>query len=635
MLTLLAVFALVQTVPLADRHRVWLEEEVHFVMGHRETASFLALDTDEARDRFIVGYWNRRDPTPGTPRNEFRDRHHARLEEADRLFTLLETKPGRFTERGRAYQLLGPPQSREDFSYAGDRLFPLELWHYAGRTEAFLPESFYLIYFRDGGHGDYRLWSPVSDGAQALVPHHEPGRFLLDEQGAYEELRRVDMELAQAARSLVPGDDRNTPSFSAESLRINIESYADMADRHRGVDAQVRARTSFRQLGVASTAAVLYDATGIPQVHYALEVPFSKVRWREEGNRSRASFGITCRMMDALGRQVDVIEDWIDLDLSEEERTSLEGQALSFQGRLILPTGRYVLDFTLVSTPVGTSDAVSLTVDVPALSGREVSPILLARSRVGLGDGRFHDRLPFQNSESIWSPSPDGLFPATEAVAVLQITGREGGTSLHWSLSPVNQDDDIIWEMKRELAAGSLAVRTVQQVIPLGHVADGAYTLKVRLPDESSETRITVDRAVTLQTVRVLSRESLTAGDGRIRFQRGLLFARIGDTESAIEEMSEAIRLLPRDIEIHLKLAFLLYATERYVEVIASLQPLAPHYPNESDVFVLLGFASLELGDAGKAVSYLQSALALRPDDDRLTLALTQAREQSGSGPPQ
>ena len=540
MLTLLAVFALVQTVPLADRHRVWLEEEVHFVMGHRETASFLALDTDEARDRFIVGYWNRRDPTPGTPRNEFRDRHHARLEEADRLFTLLETKPGRFTERGRAYQLLGPPQSREDFSYAGDRLFPLELWHYAGRTEAFLPESFYLIYFRDGGHGDYRLWSPVSDGAQALVPHHEPGRFLLDEQGAYEELRRVDMELAQAARSLVPGDDRNTPSFSAESLRINIESYADMADRHRGVDAQVRARTSFRQLGVASTAAVLYDATGIPQVHYALEVPFSKVRWREEGNRSRASFGITCRMMDALGRQVDVIEDWIDLDLSEEERTSLEGQAL-----------------------------------------------------VGLGDGRFHDRLPFQNSESIWSPSPDGLFPATEAVAVLQITGREGGTSLHWSLSPVNQDDDIIWEMKRELAAGSLVVRTVQQVIPLGHVADGAYTLKVRLPDESSETRITVDRAVTLQTVRVLSRESLTAGDGRIRFQRGLLFARIGDTESAIEEMSEAIRLLPRDIEIHLKLAFLLYATERYVEVIASLQPLAPHYPNESDVFVLLGFASL------------------------------------------
>ena len=626
-----------QSVPLAERHTVWLEEEVHFVMGQRETASFLALDTDEARDRFMLSFWNRRDPTPGTPRNEFRDRHHARLEEADRLFTLLETKPGRLTERGRAHQLLGPPQSREDFSYAGDRLFPLELWHYTGRTEAFLPESFYLIYFRDGVHGDYRLWSPVSDGVQALVPHHEPGRFLLDEQGAYQALGRVDIELAQAARSLVPGDGGNTRFFSAESLRINIESYADMADRHRGVDGQVRTRTSFRQLGVASTAAVLYDATGIPQVHYALEVPFSKVQWREEGNRFRASFGITCQMsqtMDVLGRPVDAIEDWIDLDLSEEEWTSSEGQALSLQGRLILPTGRYGLDFTLVSTPAGTSDTASLTVDVPALSGREVSPILLARSRVGLDDGRFHDRLPFQNSEFLWSPSPDGVFPATEAVAVLQITGREGGTSLHWSLSPVNQDDDIIWETKRELAPVSLAVRTVQQVIPLSHVADGAYTLKVRLPDASSGTRITVDRAVTLQKVRVLSRESLTAGDGRIRFQRGLLFARIGDTESAIDEMREASRLLPRDLEIHLKLAFLLYATERYAEVIVSLQPLARHYPNEPDVFVLLGFASLELGDAGKAISYLQSALALRPDDDRLTLALARAREQSGSRPP-
>ncbi len=634
MLTLLAVFALVQSVPLAERHRVWLEEEVHFVMGHRGTASFLALDTDEARDRFIIGYWNRRDPTPGTPRNEFRDRHDRRLEEADRLFTFLETEPGRFTERGRAYQLLGPPQSREDFSYAGNRLFPLELWHYAGRTEAFLPESFYLVYFRDGGHGDYRLWSSVSDGAQALVPHHEPGRFLLDEQGAYEELRRVDMELAQAARSLVPGDGSNT-SFSGESLRINIESYADMADRHRGLDEKVRARTSFRQLGVASTAAVLYDATGIPQVHYALEVPFSKVRWREEGNRSRASFGITCRMTDALGRQVDVIEDWIDLDLSEEERTSLEGQALSLQGRLILPTGRYVLDFTLVGTPAGTSDAVSMTVDVPVVSGREVSSILLARSREGLVEGRFVDRLPFQIDGIVLNPSPNGIFPATEALALLQISGFPSGTRLDWSLTTGDGNDDVVWTGTSEVPPGSPPVVTVQRAVPLQNVPDGDYTFKVELEGARRESRLSVDHSATPQSVRVLSRESLAAGDGRIRLQRGLLFARIGDAESAITELAAASRLRPRDLEIRLKLALMLYAAERYAEVIASLQPIAPHYPNESDIFVLLGFASLEFGDPAKAVAYLQSALALRPDDDRLTLALTQAREESGSGPPQ
>ena len=150
---------------------------------------------------------------------------------------------------------------------------------------------------------------------------------------------------------------------------------------------------------------------------------------------------------------------------------------------------------------------------------------------------------------------------------------------------------------------------------------------------ERRESRLTVDRAATSPSVRVLSRESPVAGDGRIRLQRGLLFARIGDEENAIRELRAASRLSPRDLEIHLRLALLLYAEERYAEVVGSLQPIAPHYPREPDVFVLLGFAWLALGDAAKAVSHLEAAFALRPDDRRIALALDHARRQSGLGP--
>lgn len=637
MLPLLVAFALAQSTPLAERHRHWLEDEVHFLLSQREKASFLELESDEERDRFVLTFWDRRDPKPGTARNEFREQHDARLEKADRLFTFLETRPGRFTERGHAYQLLGPPQSREDFSHAGDRLYPLELWHYAGRTEAFLPESFYLIYFREGGQGDYRLWSPVRDGIPSLVPDREPGRFLLDEEGAYDALRGVDIELAGAARSLVSGQGDDA-TISGASLLVNVRGHADMAERFRGLDARVRAGTSFRKLGVVSTGAVLYDATGVPQIHYALEVPSSNVTWREEADRFRASFGVACRMMDERGREVDAIEDWLDLDLSAEERSSLGGQAFSFQGRLILPTGRYVLDFTLLSTPAGTRDQTSIRVDVPGLSDESagssrVSPILLARSSESWEGGRFVDRFPFQVGGFILNPSPNAVFPATKVLAYLQLSGISEGTALDWSLI-AGDHGDVVWSETSEVGSGAAptGLVAVEQAVPLEKLPDGDYTLRVALLGERRESRLTVDRAATSPSVRVLSRESLVAGDGGIRLQRGLLFARIGDKENAIRELRAASRLRPRDLEIHLRLALLLYAEERYAEVVGSLQPIAPHYPSEPDVFVLLGFAWLELGDAAKAVSNLEAAFALRPDDRRLALALERARQQSGFG---
>src|SRR3990172_8264560 len=138
-----------------------------------------------------------------------------------------------------------------------------------------------------------------------------------------------------------------------------------MMERYRSLDARVVARASFQRLGISSIAAVIYDAAGIPQVHYALEVPASKLQWSHEEDRFGVSFGVACRMLDVSGREADAFGGWIDVDVSEDERRSLAEQALSFQGRLVLPTGRYRLDFTLVSAPGGTSDKISIPVEVP------------------------------------------------------------------------------------------------------------------------------------------------------------------------------------------------------------------------------------------------------------------------------
>lgn len=63
---------------------------------------------DEERDRFIANFWAARDETPGTERNEFREKFQQRVEFADAVFTT-GTERGAFTDRGRVYVLLGEP----------------------------------------------------------------------------------------------------------------------------------------------------------------------------------------------------------------------------------------------------------------------------------------------------------------------------------------------------------------------------------------------------------------------------------------------------------------------------------------------------------------------------------------------
>jgi len=76
----------VQQTRLSEAHKKWLEEEVVYIITPAEKDVFLKLETDRERDNFIQEFWRQRDPTPGTPRNEFREEHYLRIDFANRTF---------------------------------------------------------------------------------------------------------------------------------------------------------------------------------------------------------------------------------------------------------------------------------------------------------------------------------------------------------------------------------------------------------------------------------------------------------------------------------------------------------------------------------------------------------------------
>src|ERR1700734_87059 len=97
--------------PLEGAHKKWLDEDVRWIIGDQERADFKKLADDKERDRFVVDFWERRNPTPGGSRNIVKEEHYRRLSYVNQHFS--ENVPGWKTDRGRVYIMWGPPDDIE------------------------------------------------------------------------------------------------------------------------------------------------------------------------------------------------------------------------------------------------------------------------------------------------------------------------------------------------------------------------------------------------------------------------------------------------------------------------------------------------------------------------------------------
>ena len=112
---------------LSPEYRKWLDEDVRWIMTTAEREEFLALSTDEQRARFVVAFWEQRNPTPGSKENPFKEEHYRRMAFANEHF--VAQVQGWKTDRGRIYVIYGPADSIAKKPQEGQK-FPEEVWTY-------------------------------------------------------------------------------------------------------------------------------------------------------------------------------------------------------------------------------------------------------------------------------------------------------------------------------------------------------------------------------------------------------------------------------------------------------------------------------------------------------------------------
>jgi GWxTD domain-containing protein len=264
---------------LPQQYQEWLKL-VAYIIQPVERDVFMKLVNGRDRDLFIETFWKQRDPTPGTPENEYKDEIVKRFQYVNQNYGRGRgtTREGWRTDMGRIYMILGPPQSTERFE-ASIGLAPCQSWTYYGDARKNLPPQFILLFYQRAGVGEYKLYDPVSDGPNRLILDQKKIDDPMDYQAMYEILLDLQPTLAELAITRIPGEYNYDFSPSArnnilladilESPRKDVNpSYATHFLDYKGI-VSTEYLTNFVESN-ATTDLIRDPMTGLEFLHFSL-----------------------------------------------------------------------------------------------------------------------------------------------------------------------------------------------------------------------------------------------------------------------------------------------------------------------------------------------------------------------------
>ncbi len=127
--------------------------QLQYIAKNREIRRIRNTEGRQARWQRFVEFWQRRDPTPGTARNEKMEEYYYRVAHANRQYSSITE--GWRTDRGQVWVMYGEPDIVERHPY-NFNVKPYEVWVYYRIGRRF-------IFVDDSGLGDYQLLVPIWD----------------------------------------------------------------------------------------------------------------------------------------------------------------------------------------------------------------------------------------------------------------------------------------------------------------------------------------------------------------------------------------------------------------------------------------------------------------------------------------
>lgn len=642
---LLLAQAKVRESDLPAKYRQWLDL-VHYIILPQEREVFLKLENDRDRDLFIEAFWRQRDPTPGTPENEFKEEHIRRFNYANKFYGRGTTREGWRTDMGRIYITLGEPVSIERFE-SSSFLYPCQAWSYYGDPKKDLPPHFVLLFYQRAGVGEYKLYDPVTDGpASLLIDKRDVDPTNYEE--LYEKIKEIAPTLADIAFSIVPGEFGfgYTPSPRNNIILANIlespkkevnPSYATHFLDYKGV-VSTEYLTNF--VDSDSVVEILPDpATGFNFVHLAMVPKSISVDYYEPKDQYYCplQLNLSLRVKD------DIIFQYskdIPFYFSKQDAAKVQANGLSIEDSFPVMEGNYKL-IVLLQNPLAKEFSLlekDISVPPPTNQAGLIGPLLGHRTetyQVG-----FH--LPFKMLDRKLMIDPKNTFSSQdEAVALICVS--DPPESL-WREGQLRVEIKGTREVKP--AEKAFVLRLVNQPrqrlmaffqpLPLTELSPDYYDLKVSLVDgqgnivaeRTGHFVVSAEKAVPHPLV---STKGLSLANRHVYH---LMLAhqseRLNLAAAAMNHYEKALEINPDYTEARLNYAQYLVRSQKFDRALEVIAPLAGNEKAKFDYFLWKGLALIGLGRYEEAKGNLLEGNKIYNSDVRLLNALGECFYRTG-----
>jgi GWxTD domain-containing protein len=629
-----------QTLPEKDlpaNYQEWLKIASYIILPV-ERDVFLKLTTDRERDAFIDYFWKQRDPTPGTPQNEFREEHIKRFNTANSVYGRGTTRAGWLTDMGRMSIILGQPRSVERIEGTAG-IHPCQVWYYYGDPAKGLPAAFALVFYQRSGSGEFKLYNPVADGPLSLLVD-SAGIDISDYEAAYRRIKELAPTLANAAISLIPGQ---YPSHFMPSPQTNIILANIMDSPKKNINpAYATHFLSFKGLvsteyltnyidSVATVAVIKDPLLGIHFCHFAL----SPKKISLDYFQPKDQYFCGVKMDVSLRHSAKIISQYskdFPLYFAPDKVPGIQAHGLAFEDSFPVIEGRYGLT-VLLQNSVGKEFTImerEIVVGATDSSPQFIGPVL----GYDLASLPSATHTPFKFGDQQLQVDPNATFSAGDRLAFFfnvvnlsQDVWRGGEVAV--LICGLREKDPV-----RKSLSLKLKDQPYGRTLGLSHsfraaeLAPDYYDLLLILKNERGEAIAETKSQFIVSPQRELPHpvtvaRSFPLANAYLFYSAlGSQYDLIGATDRAQENFEKALLLNPEDKDGRVRYANFLLRTGKHdlaLEVIAGVRG---EDKLRFDYFLVRGRALAGKGDYAAAIEDLLEANRIYDSDTRLLNSL-------------
>jgi GWxTD domain-containing protein len=479
----------------------WLNEDVVYIITDQEKAAFKKLQTDEEREQFVEQFWRRRDPTPDTEENEYKEELYRRIAYANEHYA--SGIPGWKTDRGMIYIKYGPPDEIESHPSGGTyerpiqegggetSTYPFEDWRY--RYIDGIGTNIIIEFVDPTMTGEYHMtMDPSEKDALLYVPG--AGLTMYEQMGMTSKTNRFNR--TDGTHLGVPG---NMPLPESMNEFSRLEQFAKLQRapmiKFKDLEAVVDSTIKYNTLPMKVRAD--YIKVTDAQVLTDITISFNRneLQYKTKDNISKATVNLYGRITTLSRRSVNWFEDTVQVEVPAELlQKAMNGQSVYFKSVPLAP-GTYRLNIVAKDVVGNTMNNYEMPLHVPQYDDDTIgsSSLILAdkierlpTNSIGAG--------PFVIRSSKVRPRVDETFKQDEKMGIyteFYILGMDAKTkkpsgTINYQIVNDATKKTVV-DVNQDLSTvpnASAFLVTVERMLPLKNFAPGKYTLKIVLTDK-------------------------------------------------------------------------------------------------------------------------------------------------------